>query len=204
LNDAVGTYDAYVKSFSLAFSSSLRFPVFVSQKLTRLCNGDEEGRLTFQLNTNSVGNALDSTCPKGLVEVWIDPYIGGAHLPLSKGNDGFHCRGSTLFERPAVHILVEVYGVFACHYVLKCRPFLSLYDVVSRVTPSAIIEYLGALLDTPSKYKHEHAIAKAECTHNHTCLDELDDYQNGDTGLIRFKRLTQNYTVPLRRIPNRS
>lgn len=55
-------------------------------------------RLTFQFNTNSVGNAFDSTCPEGLVEEWIDPYIGGAHLPLGKGNDRFHCRGGTFLE----------------------------------------------------------------------------------------------------------
>ena len=91
--------------------------------------------LTFQLDTNSVGRASDSTCPKALVEKWIDPYIGGAHLPLSKSNDGFHCSGSTLLERPAVHKLVKVYGVFACDHVLKCRPFLSLY-VVSGVAPT--------------------------------------------------------------------
>lgn len=118
-----------------------------------------EMRLTFQFDTNSMGRASDSTCPEALVEKWIDPYIRSTHLLLSKCNDGFHCSGSTLLERPTVHILVKVYGVFACDHVLKCRPFLSLYDdVVSGVAPSAIIEYLCALLDTPSKYEYEHGI----------------------------------------------
>jgi hypothetical protein len=75
-----------------------------------------------------VGNALDSPRPKGLVELWVDPYISSAHLPLGKGDDGFHCGGSTLLERTAVHKFVKVYGIFACHHVLKCGPCFSLYD----------------------------------------------------------------------------
>jgi hypothetical protein len=162
----------------------------------------EEG-LTFKFDTNSVGNALDSTRPKGLVELWVDPYISSAHLPLRKGDDGFHCGGSTLLERTAVHILVKVYGVFACHHVLKCRPCFSLYDVVSGVAPSAILEYLGALLDTPSKYDYERAMAKAESTYNHTCLMNLTIIKTERRpSPIRFKRLTQNCTGPLRRIPS--
>jgi hypothetical protein len=84
--------------------------------------------LTFEFNTNSVGRAPDSPFPNGLVEPWVDPYISGAHLSLGKGDDRFHCGGSTLLERTTVHKLVKMYGVFACHYVLKCGPCLSLYD----------------------------------------------------------------------------
>jgi len=75
--------------------------------------------LTLKLHTDPVGNTLNSPCPESLVQLGVDPYVGGAHLLLSKGDDRFYGGGGTLLKGTTVHILVKVDGVLARHNVLK-------------------------------------------------------------------------------------
>ena len=69
--------------------------------------------LTLKLDTDTVGDALDTARPDRLVELRVETYISRTHRFLCKLNDALHCPWCTLLEAAAVHELVQMYGVFA-------------------------------------------------------------------------------------------
>ena len=74
---------------------------------------------TFQLYTNPVRHRLDSLCPQGLVQLWVDPDVCRGHGLLSKCNDRLDGGGCTLLEGTTVDTLVEVDGVLSGDDVLE-------------------------------------------------------------------------------------
>ena len=72
-----------------------------------------------------MGYALDTLCPESLVELRVDADVGGAHRLLRELDHGLDGMGSPLLERPAVHTLVQVDGVFAGDDVLEGRTGLA-------------------------------------------------------------------------------
>jgi hypothetical protein len=106
-----------VKSFSFAFSSSLRFPV-PPQRNQLSDPSHPHTILTLKLYAYSVRNRLNSLCPNSLVELGVETNVGCAHRLLSEGDNRFHGPRGTLFEGAAMHAFVEVDSVFAGDDVL--------------------------------------------------------------------------------------
>jgi len=77
--------------------------------------------LALKLHAYPVRNGLDSLCPKSLVEFRIDPYVSGAHRLPGEFHNRFDGPRGTLFERTAMHKLVQVDRVLASHDVLESR-----------------------------------------------------------------------------------
>lgn len=66
-------------------------------------------------------DALDSLVPHLLVELRVEPNLFCPHVLLSERDDGLDCPWCSLLERPAVHVFVEMDGVFTGHDVLQRR-----------------------------------------------------------------------------------
>jgi len=76
-------------------------------------------------------DSLDPLCPQRLVQLWVDPYVGGPHCLLGKVDDGLDGPRGTLFEGAAVDAFVEMDGVFTADDVLEGRTGLAA-SLVSR------------------------------------------------------------------------
>ena len=66
-----------------------------------------------------MGDGLDALRPELLVELRVQPDVGGAHRLLRELDDGLYGVGGALLEGAAVDALVEVDGVLAGHDVLE-------------------------------------------------------------------------------------
>ena len=62
---------------------------------------------------------LDTLRPHRLVELGVDPHIGGAHRLGGEVDDALDSPSSALFEGSAVHALVHVDGVVPGHDILE-------------------------------------------------------------------------------------
>jgi hypothetical protein len=80
---------------------------------------------TLEPHPQPVRNGLDTLRPDGLVEFRIESDVARAHRLAREFDDGLDSPGSTLFERAAVHTLVEVDGVFPGDDVLEGRARLA-------------------------------------------------------------------------------
>lgn len=69
--------------------------------------------------------ALNTTLPNSLVQLGVDPNIGGAHGFLRESDDSLDAAGCTLLESLPVDVFVEVDGVLAGHDILESRALLA-------------------------------------------------------------------------------
>ena len=93
-----------MNSFSFAFSSSFRFPR--ERSLQSLSGDKDEQQRTLKFDANPMWDSLDALCPQRLVQLRIDPDVGGAHCLLGKVDDGLDGPRGTLFEGAAVDAFV--------------------------------------------------------------------------------------------------
>ena len=130
-----------MKSFSFAFSSSLRLPATryrppvspLSSKpliptppnTTAKQKEGEKRTRTLKLHAYPVGNRLDALCPESLVELGVEADVGGTHGLLGELDYGLDGMGGPLLERTAVHALVQVDGVLPGDDVLGGRARLA-------------------------------------------------------------------------------
>lgn len=119
------TCDAYVYSFSLAPSSSLRLPNNFAQIVSISLLPYKTAILTLKLHTYPMRHALNTALPQRLVELGVNADVGGAHGLLRELDDALDGLGRPLLERGAVHTLVQVDGVFAGDDVLEGRARLA-------------------------------------------------------------------------------
>lgn len=72
-----------------------------------------------------MGYALDALRPESLVELGVDADVLRAHRLLRKLDYGLDGMGGPFLERPAVHPLVQMDGVFTGDDVLESRARLA-------------------------------------------------------------------------------